>query len=177
VLFYLYIKDRQNINNTISLSLGNLHTTIKRFLTDIIGECATKLKVVWKEIANNYLGYVVCLGILCVALWLLYRKYKEIKTVKEIFEDIKMELKEMMMYRNDDIIENNSVIGCGMSEREIIEKYSKKYKIKEEVFVKKYFLTHNLKKNIMNLKIIQKNRWMKNYMKWRVMEFLILKNV
>lgn len=150
VLFYLYIKDRQNINNTISLSLGNLHTTIKRFLTDIIGECATKLKVVWKEIANNYLGYVVCLGILCVALWLLYRKYKEIKTLKEIFEDIKMELKEMMMYRNDDIIENNSVIGCGMSEREIIEKYSKKYKIKEEVFVKKYFpqLKQKRKKDI-----------------------------
>ena len=149
VLFYLYNKHRENINKNISPSLDNLHTMIK----EIIEKCPSNIKLFWEEITKNYLGYIVCLGIIGVGLWFLYSKYKEKKTVKEMFEEIKAELKEMMIYKNDDIIENNSEFGYGMSEKEIIKKYSKKYKIKEDKFIKKYFpqLKEKRKKDI-NLK-------------------------
>ena len=82
-----------------------------------------------------------------------YSKYREYKLINEIFTKIKKELEELTEIQEDNESEYSNSFEHGMTEKEIIKKYSKMYNIEEDKFKRKYFpKLKKMRKSDFNLK-------------------------
>ena len=133
------IKDIQ-FNDFISTVLSpfkdltNMLLHPKRLFYNIIWK---GLKYITKKLFWEYVTYTLPLVLLKAFLFFLYRRYKENEVAKEIFHSIRGELEDKLSGVNLNESDFSNDFEDGLTEREIITKYSELYHYTEKDFVKK----------------------------------------
>ena len=133
------IKDIQ-FNDFISTVLSpfkdltNMLLHPKRLFYNIIWK---GLKYITKKLFWEYVTYTLPLVLLKAFLFFLYRRYKENEVAKEIFHSIRGELEDKLSGVNLNESDFSNDFEDGVTEREIITKYSELYHYTEKDFVKK----------------------------------------
>lgn len=126
------------LNSLIRVINCLLLSPIKSFYTDVF--------------INNF-KYVIIVCVIGIIIWFAYSKYKEYKLINEIFSKIKKELEELTEIQEDNESEYSNSFEHGMTEKEIIKKYSQMYNIEENKFKRKYFpKLKKMRKSDLNLK-------------------------
>ena len=95
------------------------------------------LKYITKKLFWEYVTYTLPLVLLKAFLFFLYRRYKENEVAKEIFHSIRGELEDKLSGVNLNESDFSNDFEDGVTEREIITKYSELYHYTEKDFVKK----------------------------------------
>lgn len=106
----------------------------KRLLYNIIWK---GLKYITKKLFWEYVIYTLPLVLLKAFLFFLYRRYKENCVAKEIFHSIKGILEDKLSGVNLNESDFSNEFEDGLTEREIITKYSELYHYTEKEFIKK----------------------------------------
>ena len=114
--------------------LTNMILHPKRLLYNIIWK---GLKYITRKLFWEYVMYTLPLVLLKAFLFFLYRRYKENEVAKEIFHSIKGILEDKLSGVNLNESDFSNDFEDGLTEREIITKYSELYHYTEKDFVKK----------------------------------------
>ena len=110
--------------------------------------------ILWK-----YIYITLPLAIISYIAYTFNKKYEFKNIFKKIIEDIKRDLRNMPLDENG---------RKSMSEKDIILKYSKKYKIEYNIFVRKYLKElNNLRKKDHSLK---QSQMVDNQIRWELNE-------
>ena len=145
VIIKLGIQSNSEIREKISQSSENINDPKKIFIDIVWGTIkGILLGIFWK-----YLYIMIPLFIISYMTYILMKKNKFKRTCKNIIEDIKNELRKKP---------KDNYGRRYISENEIISKYSGKYKIDCETFIKKYLIKlKKLREKDHSLKIFPKS--------------------
>ena len=142
LLIYFVLKIIFRVSNTLTEGVTQtvrIVTNPKKLFRELIWGL---IKAILMGILYEYIYVTLPLAILSFVIYMLKKRRKFNKLCKQIIEDIKKDLENKM---------DKSV-----SENEIIDKYSQKYNIDKNIFIKKYLKAlRELRKKDHSLKLSQ----------------------
>ena len=144
LLIYFVLKIIFRVSNTLTEGVTQtvrIVTNPRRLFRELIWGL---IKSILMGILYEYIYITLPLAILSFVIYMLKQRREFNKLCKQIIEDIKKDLENKM--------------DKSMSENEIIDKYSKKYNIDKNIFIKKYLKAlRELRKKDHSLKLSQNN--------------------
>ena len=144
LLIYFVLKIIFRVSNTLTEGVTQtvrIVTNPRRLFRELIWGL---IKSILIGILYEYIYITLPLAILSFVIYMLKQRREFNKLCKQIIEDIKKDLENKM--------------DKSMSENEIIDKYSKKYNIDKNIFIKKYLKAlRELRKKDHSLKLSQNN--------------------
>lgn len=144
LLIYFVLKIIFRVSNTLTEGVTQtvrIVTNPRRLFRELIWGL---IKSILMGILYEYIYITLPLAILSFVIYMLKQRREFNKLCKQIIEDIKKDLENKM--------------DKSISENEIIDKYSKKYNIDKNIFIKKYLKAlRELRKKDHSLKLSQNN--------------------
>ena len=144
LLIYFVLKIIFRVSNTLTEGVTQtvrIVTNPRRLFRELIWGL---IKSILMGILYEYIYMTLPLAILSFVIYMLKQRREFNKLCKQIIEDIKKDLENKM--------------DKSISENEIIDKYSKKYNIDKNIFIKKYLKAlRELRKKDHSLKLSQNN--------------------